>query len=195
MRQWCGLQAETLVQRIHLLGWEVPMPPKTELTPLKAIRLKCLDCCLDQAHEVRLCPTRECPVDPYRFGRRPRARTGYLMSTLKAIRARCLDCSGGSTKDARDCTFTGCSLRPYRMGRNPNRAGIGGKPPSNRGTAGPGVSRYPGRERQAADRGVSRGFRAGTACCETFPVRLRCSRCVLCPGTLVLPLRAVGRCS
>ena len=42
------------------------------MTPMKAIRAKCLDCCCGQAKEVRLCPVQKCPLYPYRFGKRPR---------------------------------------------------------------------------------------------------------------------------
>ena len=35
-----------------------------------AIRLKCLDCCCDQPGEIRACPIKECPLYPYRMGRR-----------------------------------------------------------------------------------------------------------------------------
>ncbi len=114
------------------------MATRTIVAPVKAIRLKCLECCLDQAQEVQLCPVKDCTLYRYRFGRKPAASTGDG-TPLRTIRTRCLDCSGYSTKEVRDCTFTGCSLHPYRMGRNPNRAGIGGKPPSNRGTASPGA--------------------------------------------------------
>ena len=40
-------------------------------TPLKSIRAKCLDCCSDQAQEVRLCPSQTCPLWPFRMGRNP----------------------------------------------------------------------------------------------------------------------------
>lgn len=40
-------------------------------TPLKAIRKKCLDCSYYQPKEVRECTCIDCPIDPYRFGRRP----------------------------------------------------------------------------------------------------------------------------
>lgn len=43
-----------------------------KLTPIKAIRLKCLDCCCDSAKEVKMCDTITCPLYPYRFGRRPK---------------------------------------------------------------------------------------------------------------------------
>ena len=40
-------------------------------TPIKSIRLRCLDCCAQNQHEVRLCESADCPLFPYRFGRRP----------------------------------------------------------------------------------------------------------------------------
>lgn len=42
------------------------------LTPIKAIRAKCLDCCCGQANEVRLCPCEDCPLYPYRLGKNPK---------------------------------------------------------------------------------------------------------------------------
>ena len=41
------------------------------LTPIKAIRMKCIDCCNGQLKEIRLCPCQQCPLWPYRMGRRP----------------------------------------------------------------------------------------------------------------------------
>lgn len=42
------------------------------LTPLKAIRAKCLECSCGQAKEVRLCILKDCPLYPYRMGKRPK---------------------------------------------------------------------------------------------------------------------------
>lgn len=42
------------------------------MTPLKAIRLKCLDCCCGIIKEVRLCSAEKCPLFPYRFGHKPK---------------------------------------------------------------------------------------------------------------------------
>ena len=44
---------------------------ETVLTPMKAIRLKCLDCCCGNVVEVRECACNHCSLYPYRFGRRP----------------------------------------------------------------------------------------------------------------------------
>lgn len=41
------------------------------LSPLKSIRAKCLDCMCDQPQEVRLCPSENCPLWPYRMGHNP----------------------------------------------------------------------------------------------------------------------------
>lgn len=41
------------------------------LTPMKAIRAKCMDCCAGSQAEVRLCPMPACPLWPYRKGHRP----------------------------------------------------------------------------------------------------------------------------
>lgn len=47
----------------------------TRLTPLRAIRAKCLDCCAGQVAEVRRCELANCPLYPYRFGKRQRQST------------------------------------------------------------------------------------------------------------------------
>jgi hypothetical protein len=41
------------------------------LTPMKAIRAKCLDCSNASAHEVKNCPITECPLWELRFGKNP----------------------------------------------------------------------------------------------------------------------------
>lgn len=42
------------------------------LTPIKAIRAKCLDCCCDSRTAVRFCSVENCPLYPYRMGHRPK---------------------------------------------------------------------------------------------------------------------------
>lgn len=46
--------------------------PEGVLSPLKAIRAKCLDCMCGSFKEVTLCPIENCPLYAYRFGRRPK---------------------------------------------------------------------------------------------------------------------------
>ena len=41
------------------------------ITPMKAIRLKCLDCCNGSSHEVKLCPATTCPLYNFRRGKNP----------------------------------------------------------------------------------------------------------------------------
>jgi hypothetical protein len=43
------------------------------LTPIKAIRAKCLDCTCYQPKEVRECPITECALWRYRMGKRPKS--------------------------------------------------------------------------------------------------------------------------
>ena len=90
-----------------------------KLTPIKSIRAKCLDCCLGQSHEVRLCAAPTCPIWPYRLGRRPAGPRDGSLTPIKSIRAKCLDCSEGP-KEVRDCRID-CAVWPYRMGRRPQR--------------------------------------------------------------------------
>ena len=45
------------------------------LTPLQAIRAKCLDCTCGSPAEVRACPCEDCSLYPYRMGHNP-ARKG-----------------------------------------------------------------------------------------------------------------------
>ena len=40
-------------------------------TPVKSNREKCLDCCTGQIKEVRQCTAVDCPLYPYRMGKRP----------------------------------------------------------------------------------------------------------------------------
>ena len=41
------------------------------LTPLKAIRAKCIDCSGGNLKEVRYCTVESCSLYPYRMGKRP----------------------------------------------------------------------------------------------------------------------------
>lgn len=45
---------------------------ETILTPIKAIRAKCLDCSGNSYGEVRECSIPSCPLYPYRLGKRPK---------------------------------------------------------------------------------------------------------------------------
>lgn len=52
------------------------------VSPLKAIRAKCLDCCYDQTAEIRKCTAINCALWPFRAGVHPytqkaRERAGF----------------------------------------------------------------------------------------------------------------------
>jgi hypothetical protein len=58
------------------------------LTPIKAIRAKCLDCCCGQKTEVKLCTSKNCALHPYRMGHRPKASDYPTEDTLSEKTAR-----------------------------------------------------------------------------------------------------------
>ena len=41
------------------------------ISPLRALRLRCIDCSGDSANEVRLCTAVQCPAWPFRMGKNP----------------------------------------------------------------------------------------------------------------------------
>lgn len=45
-----------------------------KMTPLRAIRAKCLDCVLGSSNEVSLCPSNDCALWIYRFGKNPNVK-------------------------------------------------------------------------------------------------------------------------
>jgi hypothetical protein len=95
------------------------------LTPVKAIRLRCLDCSCYHIKEVRDCDLKNCHLYEYRMGKKP--KSGHKRTSLKAIRLKCLDCCLGQKQEVRLCPAKDCSLYLYRFGKNPKRTGIGFK--------------------------------------------------------------------
>lgn len=41
------------------------------ISPLKAIRLKCMECSCGSSYEVKLCPVTQCALYPFREGHNP----------------------------------------------------------------------------------------------------------------------------
>ena len=39
--------------------------------PLRAIKLKCLDCSTYNTNEIKECPVKNCPLYPFRLGKNP----------------------------------------------------------------------------------------------------------------------------
>lgn len=54
-----------------------------KLTPLKAVRNKCIDCSGGSYKEVAQCPIVDCPLYPYRFGKRPKNNSNESDSNSK----------------------------------------------------------------------------------------------------------------
>ncbi len=55
------------------------------LTPLKAIRAKCVDCSCGNMTEVNRCPPESCPLHPYRFGKNPNLSRKPSPAQLEAL--------------------------------------------------------------------------------------------------------------
>lgn len=66
-----------------------------KITPVRAIRLKCLDCCCGNPYEVKLCPVEHCALYPYRHGKNPN-RAGITNSGQFGTR------NNGSTDDLQE---------------------------------------------------------------------------------------------
>ena len=58
------------------------------MTPLRAIRAKCLDCMGGNAAEVRRCPSESCPLYPYRMGHNPNVQRELTAEQREAVKAR-----------------------------------------------------------------------------------------------------------
>ena len=58
------------------------------MTPIKAIRAKCLDCCCGQANEVRLCEITSCPLYEFRMGHNPNIKRQYTEEQRAAVASR-----------------------------------------------------------------------------------------------------------
>lgn len=89
-----------------------------KITPLKAIRKKCVECSGGSVKEVRECEHTDCSLFKNRFGK---GRGRYL----KLIREYCLWCCIGSPKEVRLCPCVGCFFHRYRFGKNPKKRGCG----------------------------------------------------------------------
>ena len=60
-----------------------------ETNPVKAIRKKCLDCCMWQQEEVKQCSIEDCDLYPFRFGKNPfRTKREYTEEQRQAMASR-----------------------------------------------------------------------------------------------------------
>lgn len=65
---------KTISETVKVCDVEVRVPH----SPIKAIRLKCLDCSAGQPSEVGLCPVVDCPLWNFRLGKNPFAKKRVL---------------------------------------------------------------------------------------------------------------------
>jgi len=87
-----------------------------KLTPLIAIRKKCLNC-KETRTDIRNCEFKDCQLYPFKIGKgRPK---------LKDIRKYCLWCMNNQENEVSLCPSKECSLFLYKLGHNPSRRGIG----------------------------------------------------------------------
>jgi hypothetical protein len=119
-------------------------PPEV-LSPMLAVRHKCLDCCCELTEEVKLCPAEGCSLWPFRFGTYPTDHQGPK-TVLRPIREKCRDCMPEPFKPGhapvKDCERKCCPIYPYRLGTNPKLKGKGGTPPVS-GQFKPAISSQP----------------------------------------------------
>ena len=87
------------------------------MSPMQAIRRKCLDCSAGQIAEVKLCAVMACPLWPFRAGRHPYTRKGLLEANSER-------CPSPGTPVAQDCASSGIGLQEaeFREGED-NKAG------------------------------------------------------------------------
>lgn len=58
------------------------------ISPLKAIRLKCLECSCGSSYEVKLCTVTKCAMYPFRDGHNPFTKKDYTPEVRAALVAR-----------------------------------------------------------------------------------------------------------
>lgn len=61
------------------------MGKEKRLTPIKAIRAKCLECSGDSVNEVKLCVIPDCPLYPYRLGHNPYIKVSEARKAANAV--------------------------------------------------------------------------------------------------------------
>lgn len=86
------------------------------MTPVQAIRAKCIDCSAGERGEVKNCTMKDCPLYPYRMGKRPKVAGS---TPMKAIRRHCLDCCNGQSNEVRLCPSKWCPVWELRSGHKP----------------------------------------------------------------------------
>lgn len=69
-------------------GSSAPLYGHTKKPWLKIVREKCLECCVYQPSEVKLCAHTDCPLWPYRMGENPFRKHKLTTEQKKAATKR-----------------------------------------------------------------------------------------------------------
>ncbi len=85
-----------------------------KLTPLKAIRKRCIDCAGHELTRVKDCEFINCTLYHLRMGKGSRA-------CLRRIRKYCTWCCLDQTHEVRQCPAVECALWVYRFGKRPQK--------------------------------------------------------------------------
>ena len=59
-----------------------------KISPIKAIRQNCIECCCGDKNEVKLCPVEGCPLYPFRLGHNPYIKRELTEEQKKAAAER-----------------------------------------------------------------------------------------------------------
>lgn len=68
-----------------------------DITPMRAIRAKCIDCCGGNVYEPRYCTVERCPLHPYRLGKRPK-RMNDTAEDSSALECRAISAKNGTER-------------------------------------------------------------------------------------------------
>ena len=107
------------------------------VSPLRALRLHCLDCCNESAQEVRLCTAVDCASWPFRMGKNPWRRK-LDPQERAALQARLVH-KGASEAAAAQKTGSEIPASDFDRLRVPNEIAVD-LPPTKRGVAEGGAS-------------------------------------------------------
>lgn len=58
------------------------------MTPMRAIREKCIDCCCGFVSEVKRCTCSDCPLYNFRLGKNPNIKRKYTEEQRQQMAAR-----------------------------------------------------------------------------------------------------------
>lgn len=83
------MELDTEIEDTELEDTETEDGNTKVMTPMKAIRAKCLDCCAGQYSEVKMCPCTTCPLYDFKLGKNPNRKPRNLTEAQReALRER-----------------------------------------------------------------------------------------------------------